>query len=310
MARVPRLLNVGESTVYHVMSRTALDGFPLGDVEKDFLLNLFKSLSKLYFVDVLGFAIMGNHFHFLVRMLPDNQFSDDEILQRIKTYYGKKKMVTELQVPDYRAKLSSLSELMKDLKQTFTRYYNKERKRFGFFWGQRFKSLIVEVGDTLVNCLAYIDLNPLRAGLVERPEDYRWNTLGYLMQTKNKDGFLSLNFGMHSEENLTMNERIKRYRQFVYEIGTLPSEKGKSIDKSILEKEQNKEFQITRKDRFKYRTRYFTDSGVIGSKAFVARQYEVFEDYFNSRRPKKPIPIEGLEGCFSLKQLSFKGRGS
>ena len=37
--------------------------------------------------------------------------------------------------------------------------------------------MIVEKGETLINCLAYIDLNPLRAGLVERPEDYRWNTL-------------------------------------------------------------------------------------------------------------------------------------
>jgi hypothetical protein len=40
--------------------------------------------------------------------------------------------------------------------------------------------VIVEKGETLINCLAYIDLNPLRAGLVERPEDYRWNSLGYL----------------------------------------------------------------------------------------------------------------------------------
>jgi len=310
MPRVPRLLNAGESTVYHVMSRTALDGFPLGDIEKDFLLKLLKSLSKLYFVDVLGFAIMGNHFHFLVRMIPDNHFSDEEILQRIKTFYGKKRMVTESQIPEFRTKLSSLSELMKDLKQTFTRHYNKEKKRFGFFWGQRFKSLIVEEGETLINCLAYIDLNPVRAGLVERPEDYRWNTLGYLMQTNNKEGFLSLNFGLHSEENMTIEGRIKWYRQFVYEIGTLPSEKGKSIDQAVLQTEQNKGFQITRTDRFKYRTRYFTDSGVIGSRAFVARQYDIFEDYFNSRRPKKPVPIEGLDGCFSLKQLALKGQGS
>ena len=56
--------------------------------------------------------------------------------------------------------------------------------------------MIVENGETLINCLAYIDLNPLRAGLVERPEEYRWNSLGYHIQTDNKDDFLSLDFGL------------------------------------------------------------------------------------------------------------------
>jgi hypothetical protein len=55
--------------------------------------------------------------------------------------------------------------------------------------------VIVENGETLINCLAYIDLNPMRAGLVKRPEDYRWNSLGYHVQTGNKDNFLSLDLG-------------------------------------------------------------------------------------------------------------------
>jgi len=62
MARIPRMLITGEPTVYHVISRTALDGFVLGDVEKDYLLRLIKHLSSVYFAEVLGFAIMGNHF--------------------------------------------------------------------------------------------------------------------------------------------------------------------------------------------------------------------------------------------------------
>ncbi len=62
MPRIPRLLNAGEATVYHVLSRTALDGFPLGDIEKDYLLAIIKKFAGLYFVDMLGFALMGNHF--------------------------------------------------------------------------------------------------------------------------------------------------------------------------------------------------------------------------------------------------------
>ena len=57
MPRIGRLKIKGEEAVYHVMSRTALDGFVLGDVEKEFLLNLIKRLSRVYFAEVLGFCI-------------------------------------------------------------------------------------------------------------------------------------------------------------------------------------------------------------------------------------------------------------
>ena len=93
------------------------------------------------------------------------------------------------QIPSLRAKLSSLSEFVREIKVGFTRYYNKHHHRRGYFWGDRFKSVIVENGETLINCLAYIDLTPLRAGLVARPEEYRWNSLGYHVQADNKDSF-------------------------------------------------------------------------------------------------------------------------
>ncbi|CAB1058397.1 hypothetical protein D1BOALGB6SA_3153, partial [Olavius sp. associated proteobacterium Delta 1] len=66
--------------------------------------------------------------------------------------------------------------------------------------------------------------NPLRAGLVDRPEDYRWNSLGYHLQTQNKDQFLSTDFGLEefnpppADKGLkSRKERIRRYRRFVYE---------------------------------------------------------------------------------------------
>jgi hypothetical protein len=55
-----------------------------------------------------------------------------------------------------------------------------------------------DYGETLVNCLAYIDLNPVRAGMVKKPEKYRWCSLGYHVQTNNKEGFLSLDLA-HSK---------------------------------------------------------------------------------------------------------------
>ena len=61
----------------------------------------------------------------------------------------------------------------------FSWYYNQRHNRRGILWGERFKSVIVENGETLINCLEYINLNPLRARIVGRPEDYRWNSLSY-----------------------------------------------------------------------------------------------------------------------------------
>jgi len=62
MPRTRRLIIDDQSTVYHVMSRTALDGFPLGAVEKNFMLDLIRRYASLYLVEILGFCLMGNHF--------------------------------------------------------------------------------------------------------------------------------------------------------------------------------------------------------------------------------------------------------
>ena len=88
------------------MSRTALDGFPFGDVEKDELVKIIKKFSKLFFVEVFGFCIMGNHFHLLIQMFPENYFKDEEIRKRCKAHYGEDFELSDEQICDYRVKLS------------------------------------------------------------------------------------------------------------------------------------------------------------------------------------------------------------
>jgi putative transposase len=307
MPRTTRLIINDEAAVYHVMSRTALDGFPLGDIEKDFMLDLIRRYSELYLVEILGFCLMGNHFHILVRMFPDHKFTDEDIQKRYENFYGDERVFAAGWIPSLREKLSSLSEFVREIKVGFTRYYNKRHHRRGYFWGDRFKSVIVENGETLINCLAYIDLNPLRAGLVERPEEYRWNSLGYHMQTGNKDDFLSLDLGVIEFGLIDAQERLKRYRRYVYEAGAVDrSEKGqrKVIDDATLKKERHKNYEMSRADRFRYRTRYFTDSGIIGTKEFVSMNYQRFKGVFMSKREKIPKPVTGLYGVYSLKRLA------
>ena len=307
MPRTSRLIIPDEKAVYHVMSRTALDGFPLEDVEKDFILDLIKRFSALYFTEILGFCIMGNHFHLLAKMIPEYHFTDEDIRKRFEAFYGDSREFAEGQIPYWREKLSSLSEFVREIKVGFARFYNRRHNRRGYFWGDRFKSVIVDKGETLVNCLAYIDLNPLRAGLVDRPEDYRWNSLGYHLQTENKDQFLSTDFGLKEFNVKNKKERIRRYRRYVYEAGALDRpEKMQAgvIDAKVVAKERKKDFEISRINRFRYRTRYFTDSGIIGSKEFVSVNYQRFKHLFHSKHEKKPKLIKGLDGMYSLKRLS------
>jgi putative transposase len=308
MARIPRMIITGEPTVYHIISRTALDGFVLGDVEKEFLLNLIRRLSSVYFAEVLGFCIMGTHFHLVVRLHPGDGVANEEIGKRFSLYYGadkdEKLKLGDERVHVFREKWGSLSEYVREIKQTFSRWYNKTHGRRGFFWGDRYKSVIVDDGDTLINCLAYIDLNPVRAGICTVPEDYRWCSVGYHIQSGNKDGFLSLDFGLTDFGVKNAIQRLHHYRQFVYEKGSISPGKGAVVRSENLKQEEKKGFGLGARDRFRYRTRYFTDSGIIGTKEFVARCYLKFKDHFSSRREKRPRAVAGLEGVYSLKRLS------
>lgn len=301
MARIPRLINSSEPTIYHLMSRTALDGFPLGDVEKEYLLHLMKKFSGLFFVDVLGFCIMGNHFHLVVKMNPEENLDDSELKRRLAAFYGDDIPFSDDQLPMLKKKLCDISEYVRIVKQSFSRYFNKLNKRTGFFWGGRFKSVIVEKGETLINLLAYVDLNPVRAGIVTKPEKYRWSSIGHHLQTDNADGFLSTEFGLSSWELMSHKERLRAYRKFVYEAGGIRSGKKAAIPEAEREKARKNGYAVSRTDRFRNRTRYFTDSAVIGTKAFIKENAARFRDVFE--KDKRPRPVSGFENMFSIKRL-------
>ncbi len=149
----------------------------------------------------------------------------------------------------------------------------------------------------LINCLAYIDLNPVRAGIAEKPEDYRWcSLLGYHVQTDNKENFLSTDFGLREFAVKSIAERLHIYRQFVYGKGEL----------NRNDPETDEAFEIGAIEKFKYKTRYFTDSGIIGTKEFIVVNYQKFKDLFSSKHEKRPKTIQGMTGVYSLKRLSEK----
>ncbi|MFO7803744.1 MAG: hypothetical protein R6V55_15790, partial [Desulfovermiculus sp.] len=145
-----------------------------------------------------------------------------------------------------------------------------------------------------INCLAYIDLNPVRAGLVDRPEEYHWSSLGYRFRSSRKDGFLSWNMGLKEYNVKSPKERLRLYREFVYARGGVDLGKGRILDAIALPENV---------ERFIQRTRFFTDAGIIGSREFVRQGFELFRDIIRPKRERKPHRIKGLEQIYSMKRL-------
>jgi len=98
--------------------------------------------------------------------------------------------------------------------------------------------------------------------------------------------------------------RRRNLRDILYEKGAKETEKGVKIDRNTLKKERDRDFKLSKVNRFAYRTRYFSDSGIIGTKEFVANNYQKFKHIFQSKNKKIPKRISGLDGVYSLKRLT------
>ena len=191
---------------YHVMSRTAGGEMVFGEVEKEAFRRLMWRLAKFSGVEILTYALMGNHFHILVKVPERAKFlkrfegegGEERLLEHLSLLYSKAYIASlrleiarvreagreeevELILEAFRKRFCDLSCYVKELKERFSRWFNKHHSRRGTLWMDRFKSVLVEDGEALQTMALYIDLNPVRAGLVEDPKDYRWTGYGEAM---------------------------------------------------------------------------------------------------------------------------------
>ena len=283
---------------YHLISRTARDNIKFTNREKEYFLTLLKCFSKGFFVDIHAFCIMGTHFHILATGLENEaEAADDkELLQRYKSIYGKKaepptgsfKSYGEFVVDeDYgisrlRKRLGSVSRFVQELKQTFSLWYNKQHSRKGYLWNDRFKGIIIENGDAQLSCSAYIDLNPVRAGIVKLPENYRWSSIGLMARDKNtsKD-FLNLDFysifknsdHLPDDQNTFANnktELLRRYKMFVYLSGGVDKQNKGKIDQEVVDEVMNCHGRMGIGNSFCYRVRNMSEGIAIGTEGFIA----------------------------------------
>lgn len=270
MARTNRLKIIGADAYYHIISRTVGQEFYLGQSEKEKLLYFIITYSRLYFVKVIGFCIMDNHFHLLIKMENGDKYSDSQIIARLSEFYNRDTWQFKDSVQFYRKKLSDISEYVKAIKNSFSRWYNKTKNRTGYFWGDRFKSVLVQEGVALLNMLIYIDLNPVRAGIVEKPEDYRWSSIGY--RVGKGDNNLLCFEGVFSDGI----DGVKEYLKTLYVAVGIQSIDQVNIDNQKLQS-----------SLFKKRLKYFSDGVVIGSKSFIKEIYAKFSGIVIKKKEQK-----------------------
>ncbi len=123
----------------------------------------------------------------------------------------------------------NLAQLMKRVAGRQTRYVNKIEKRTGSLWEGRYKSSLISTNEYLLACCRYVELNPVRAGIVGGPAGYRWSSYGCKTNQQNEE-WLDLDpcyMGLGS----TAKKRAEKYREWVE--GTIPECEWQIIRQSL-----------------------------------------------------------------------------
>ena len=186
MARQNRLkLDPRQPAYYHVWSKVVQGLFlMIAPEDKLYFLKLLQLLARTFFVKLFSYQIMDNHFHLVLEISIPPDLTREQIVARFENLYPHKKFNPE-EASEYMAQWSDISVFMKYLNQQFAVYFNRKQKTSGHFWGGRFKSTILADMDAVLNCMAYVELNATRAGMVSRSEDYAYSSMSYVIKQHN-----------------------------------------------------------------------------------------------------------------------------
>ena len=199
-----RLVDTATTPYYHCMSRCVRRAFLCGydrfsgkcfDHRKQWILDQIKQLSSLFSIEVCAYAIMSNHFHLVLHVDVERaaDWSTDEVIDRsmwlykgpiVAQKYKTGESLSQLEqetlascVDVWRNRLADLSWYMRCLNETIARMANAEDNCTGRFWEGRFKSQALLDEAALVSCMAYVDLNPVRAGICESLESSEFTSI-------------------------------------------------------------------------------------------------------------------------------------
>ena len=336
-----RILGKGalESYTYHVMSRTCGGEVLFDDVEKEALRRLLWKMAEFSGVRLVTYCIMGNHFHALVEV-PKREIwlerfagdgGEERLYEHLRTLYSRefvgllKQEMEELRklgmdtlalakLESIKKRFCDLSIFVKEVKERYSRWFNKRHERKGTLWMDRYKSVMVEgKGEPLHTMAAYIDLNPVRAGLVEDPKDYRW--CGYAEavsgsrraqrglskvtakpvdgweQSGGAEAYRCLLFANGVEIRDAQNRKVMRLGVTADEARQVLKEKGK----------------LSTAEMVRLRVRYFSDGLVLGSKEFVESVFTENREKFGPKRRDGARRVSESESpLYALRRLRVK----
>jgi REP element-mobilizing transposase RayT len=192
------LICIEDTPYYHLTSRCVRRTFLCGfdketgkDYEhrKGWIENRIRILSSLFGIDICSYAVMSNHIHIVCQLCPEQikVLPDKEVVFRWRSLYqgsllvqkwAKGEAIIESEqshldkaISEYRERLSSISWFMKCLNEPVARQANLEDGCTGHFWEARYKSQALLSEEAVLSCMAYVDLNPIRAKMTTTPEN-------------------------------------------------------------------------------------------------------------------------------------------
>ena len=266
--------------------------------------------------------------------MPEGGLSDEELLRRLGAIYHEtqvaqvagelaeaRRLAKEGRAEEsvvvariherFTYRMHDLSQFMKGVMQRYTQWHNRVHQRSGHLWEDRFKSVIVEDGAAAKTIAAYIDLNPVRAGMVKEPADYRWSSYGEAIGggargngRKARAGLvraLRAHQGIAADASLWANDVSRAYRKVLLagageklesrvggdgETAVKRTRKGMSAEEVKREQERAEErlVGIPFGKMLRCRVRYFTAGAVIGSRSFVNEAFASARERFGPQR--------------------------
>jgi len=316
--RSNRLKVSGADAVYHCMTRTVNGERLFGDGAKEVLRKMIWQAADFSGVEVLTYCIMSNHFHVLARVPVMDELSDAELMRRYKVLYPKPTKYQEASIKvlerDLAAggeeaeavrqrlivRMGDVSEFMKTVKQRFSIWFNKSHRRYGTLWADRFKSVLVEGrGNPLQTMAAYIDLNPVRAGLVDDPKDYRF--CGYAEAVAGGEeaaaGLLRVWADHPGKGERSMVGALRAHRSLIFGMGGDPMvSKGRVMDrKQVVKVLEKQDGVLPRAAVLRCRIRYFTDGAILGSSEYVRGFTHAVQKDLRRKRLPEVNPLRGAD---------------
>ena len=232
---------------------------------------------------------MGSHYHFIVFMEAFRELSRSQLVEKAKQLYGKRFGINTAgwQDADWEAfnyRLFDLSCLMQQINGRFGAWFNQVFSRRGPLWSARFKNPQLLDLSAVQECLFYIELNAVRAGLVERPEQWEFGSARLRFEKKDQDlmPLEEIFPGVDPEEVYSI------YRCRLYLSGSVSTKGAQAkISPEIVEKEARTGFRRT--GRYGSRLRFFTDGLAVGCKEKVEELLTRFRLRNDYKRRKNPI---------------------